>query len=72
MPMKLGGYLKRYSDDNWLRRPRKHGSNRRPELAWTGRWAERRAGSLGADDGNRFSKVLSESIYYSQPFSEVP
>ncbi len=31
-----------------------------------------RARSLGVEDGHRSSTVRSESLYYSQSFSEVP
>lgn len=75
MPLKLGGYSKRYSDDNWFRadpEQQKCGV----EVDW-GTGLRPSARSLGVEDGHRSVghrslAVRWESIYYSQSFSEVP
>jgi len=71
MPMKLGGYAKPYSDDNWFRGPGSHKSNGSPALT-----SGHRAGVVpprSARIRGIPSLVIScESIQYSRPFSEVP
>ena len=55
MPMKLSGFAKRYSDDNWFRKPsRDEGPG--PASMWIGRRAKRGAISLGAEERHRFPK----------------
>ena len=62
MPMKLTGFTKRYSDDNWFRKPsRDEGPS--PASMWIGHRAKCGAISLGAEERHRFSKDAVQNRY---------